>query len=228
MTFADAGSQQPVPDSLRIRHAALRGVAATERLLLLDDLWTMYVERARPVDVRRGLSDVEALVSDMAAGLDELRDAAAAIRPVLAAADDEAVERAVQDALGDHPEGEELTSFLREATQPEGIRVAMLAAADYVIAEAEPERGMLEEQLGSLRADAEAGGDLRLNMKCSVYLLKTALYVVGTGLLGVAAGLANPLVLVGTIAVEGGIVIDAAKGSKESDCRRHRPQPAPA
>lgn len=228
MTFEDAGSQQPVPDSLRIRHAALRGVAATERLLLLDDLWTMYVERSRPADVRRDLSDIEALVGDMTAGLDEVRDAAAAIRPVLAAVDDDAVELAVWEAVRGHPEGEELTAFLREATQPEGMRVAMLAAAEYVIAEAEPERRMLEEQLGSLRSDAEAAGDLRLNMKCSSYLLKTALYVVGTGLLGVAAGLANPLVLAGTILVEGGIVIDAIKGFKESDCRRHRPQPAPA
>jgi hypothetical protein len=104
----------------------------------------------------------------------------------------------------------------------------MVAAADFVIAEAGAEVRLLAEQVGSLRTDAQAGGDLRLNMKCASYLLKTGLYIVGTGLLGGAAGLANPLVLVGTLAVEGGIVIDAVKGWKESDCRRHRPQPAPA
>jgi hypothetical protein len=223
----DAGFQWALPHALRIRHDALRGVAAAERLLLLDDLWTTYVERASREQVRGDLSDIELLVGDLRSTLTELRDVAVAIRPVLESVDDDAVDRAVNEALSGNPEGEELGSFLRETSEPEGLRGAMLAAADHIVSDAELEATMLEEQLTSLRTDGEASGDIRLSMKCATYLLKTACYIVGTGLLGVAAGIANPLVLGGTLAVEAGIVIDAIKGWKESDCRRYRPQPAP-
>ena len=59
-------------------------------------------------------------------------------------------------------------------------------------------------------------------------LVKTGCLVVGTGLLGVAAGLAHALVLFGTIALETAIVIDAARGWREGESERGRPQPAAA
>jgi len=96
-------------------HQAHRGRATAvevDRLLLLDNVWTAYVETADPASNH---SDLEGLIHDMRAGLEAVREYATQIYPVFAEVEDSLVERAIEACLRPYPDGQSLLGFLRES-----------------------------------------------------------------------------------------------------------------
>ena len=224
--MAEVGGQPLSLGSLPFRRTAIAAAVATDRLLLLDDVWTAYCDsKARGEPYASG-PDIDGIVNDMRAQLKAVRQYAADLYPVFQALDESVFERALYEALRPYPEGERLVGVLRENTYPAGIQGTLLAATEDIIEFAPSESELIQEKLAAMTRGEASAGDLRIRRRCALYIFKIACLVGGAGVLAIAAGIAVPLVAVGTGLVIAGTTADAILGWRDSECAKHGPQVA--
>ncbi len=187
----------------------IEAVMSTQRLLILDDIWTSYLDHASSDDVQRDFPDLKRLVKDMQKGLSEIRRRIPSTIDRLAQLSDDDIHQAFSrlfDAAATNA-AEVRASFEKDVGE-EGVRRTLVAACMYVDLEAEDEIEYLGAKLHRLREGRFEPGDMRPGTRCAVELAGVAL-----GAVGCATG---PL---GCISAVGPIVTGLVLNWKESGCR---------
>ena len=198
-----------MPPELGRERDDIEAVMGTQRLLVLDDVWTSYLDHASPDDVRRDLPDLKRLVKEMQKGLTEIRRRLPAAIDRLAQLSDEDIEQALTRLLdADAANATDLRASFAEDVGEEGLRRTLVAACVYVDLEAEEEIEYLGAKLDRLRKGKFEPGDMRPGTRCAVELVGVAL-----GAVGCAAG------LLGCVSAVGPIVTGLVLSWKESGCR---------
>jgi hypothetical protein len=203
----------PAVGTTLARLAALNAAAEIQRLLLLDDLWSDLLERARRGEDTAALDDIESmemLVTELDAGLSRLKDSAYALRQILDATPHGEFAEALA-RLAEQPESPPHLLARLEAALPDyELRSAAIEACDYVLEEIGNEMGLLYSKLERLREGEVPEGDFRLTFRCALFLASAGASVVGT------IGLGGAPVYVG-LAVAG--ALGPAVLAWESTCR---------
>jgi hypothetical protein len=122
-----------MPMELSRGREGVEAVLSVTRLLMLDDLWTAYLDHADPDDIARDLSDLEALVADMSRGLAAASDHVKVADEQLENTNDEEVTRAVDRLLQDQADDwtELRDRFMQDLAQL-GVRRSLMVACKYV------------------------------------------------------------------------------------------------
>jgi len=201
------------------RAVAMHALLLAQRVLTLDDVWTLEVERATARAQPLTRSDLEVLeghVRDLQRSLAETPRQAHELRMALAEMTGGDVDAALA-AFADSPTAPpELVARVERSLPDYDLRSATIEACDYLIEEVDEDIRLLEEQLHTLQGEQLPPGDIRLPSRCAFHLLLT-----GAGIaLGIASG--------GAAAVAGlGVVVGLGQGVygwEGAGCPRVLPQ----
>lgn len=187
----------PVAGTASGRVLAFTVAADIHRLLLLDDLWTDLLERARRGDDTTALDDrvgMEALVVGVEDGLEKLRDPLSALRFLLDATPRSDFAEALDHLAADPAAPAELVERLAAALDDYEFRAISIEACDYVLEEIGSEIGLLRGKATALRDGRFPEGDFRLTFRCALFLAGAGATVAGT------IGLGGTPALVGLVA----------------------------
>lgn len=197
-------------EELRTAFDAASAIASTDRLLLLDDVWTTYLDHADPPEsVANELPMLELLVDDMAGNLDSLVGPFGGTASILRDQRDEAVMSAAERLIADVPESRRAEVDLGTDFAPAGLRSALITSCAYVERYAGEEITALRDKLTGIQEGRFERGDLGSRIRCALEL----------GRMGLAVG---PCVLVfpaGCFAT-GAAVIQWILSWKDSGCRK--------
>jgi hypothetical protein len=160
-----------MPIELRREREEAEGVLSMSRLLMMDDLWTEYLDHADQKEVERDLPELHALVSDMREGLAVVRQHVRSIAEQLQTANDEDVLCALDELIKDS--GDDWTtvrdSFVNDLSDL-GLRRSLIAACVYVDRLTDQEADRLAKKLSRLRSGAVEPGDFEHLMDCALEL----------------------------------------------------------
>jgi NTE family protein len=163
--------------------AATRAMARTQRLLTLDELWTMQVAAAATPERNTPGEDplaLEALVSELQAGLNDAVTDAAAIGSMLSELSDEDFDRALLTISASPILSPETSQ--ESLPGPDGYpsRSDLMSACDHVRQGAAGETAVLGEKLAQLQGGDRPGGDLGLPFRCAATLMLLAAGVISS------------------------------------------------
>jgi hypothetical protein len=175
--------------------AAIELMAAVDRVLLLDDLWTATLNRFLAEDTQptgAELEDLARIVDVIDRAIGEVVEKLPEFRWILSSADDEALNNALEVLLEQDPEAREtFASIFEEDITEVGPRGASIAASDYLAHEFGAERDNLRAKYDRMAAGEPPDPDLRPPFRCALYLAKlgaAAVAVTGTHGLVLLAG----------------------------------------
>jgi hypothetical protein len=192
----------PVPDpgTPAGRLLATEALLLSQRLIVLDDLWTA-MSRAIGGDDERYLEpryELGALVEALNQGLTEIEDRAKAMGMTLEMLDGTSVARAFRaiDEATNAPMSPGTQSLLEFASPVAEFQPAAIRACSHVQDEAANERSELLVQLDAVERGERPPGSFRREFKCALYLMAIGAAAAAT------IGLAGPPVFV-TLSVVG-------------------------
>jgi hypothetical protein len=199
-----------MPIELSRGRESVEAVLSVSRLLMLDDLWTAYLDHADKEDVARDISNLESLVGDMREGLGVVRKHAKSAAERLQAVSDEEVNRTLDDMIREHSNAwPDLRDSFTQDLAELGVRRSLAAACIYVDQVADEEMSYLDEKLVKLQGGSFERGDFRFPTRCTLELAGIALCVLG-------CIPPSPLCIVGIILT----AIALIEGWKNGGCRR--------
>lgn len=199
-----------MPIELSRERDDVEAVLSVSRLLMLDDLWTAYLDHADKEDVARDLPDLEALVGEMREGLGVVREHARSAAERLQAVSDEEVTRTLDDMIRVHSNAwPDLRDSFTQDLAELGVRRSLAAACIYVDQVADEEMDYLNDKLARIQSGSFERGDFRFPTRCTLELAGIALCVLGC--------LPITLLCVGGIALTAYELID---GWKHGGCLR--------
>jgi len=213
------GGQQRLAATPAARAAAVQSLLLAQRVLMLDDVWTMEVERATGRAHELTESDIEVLeghVRHLQRSLEETPMRARELRLVLEEMTGDDVDAGLA-AFADSPATPpDLVARVERSLPDYDLRSAAIEACDYLIEEVEEDIRLLEQQLHTLRAEQLPPGDIRLTSRCAFHLLLS-----GAGIaFAVASGGAAALVGLGVVVGVG----QGVYGWEDARCPRVLPQ----
>ena len=150
------GGQQRLAATPAARAAAVQSLLLAQRVLMLDDVWTMEVERATGRAHELTESDIEVLeghVRHLQRSLEETPMRARELRLVLEEMTGDDVDAGLA-AFADSPATPpDLVARVERSLPDYDLRSAAIEACDYLIEEVEEDIRLLEQQLHTLRAE---------------------------------------------------------------------------
>jgi hypothetical protein len=170
---------------------ACNALIAGQRLLLLDDLWTGYLEGADPDDpaaIERDLPQLRRLVSEMVGGLRELAPHLHLVRNAIEDLGSETVDGTLAAMLSCASHDEARMETLREQLGDFDVRGAVIEACDYLEAIGGETEREVESKLQTLAGGHFQKGDFKLPVRCAVYLFTAGACIVGGSVVVVATG----------------------------------------
>jgi hypothetical protein len=183
-----AGDVAQTAPGLGRQHEAVEALAAIDRLQLLDDLWTGYLESGMSDDERtreRELPALRQLVAEMQAGLHYLPSHVRTVRGLVNELDAEVVETTASALRAATPAGELVPSLDFGDYE---LRGAMIVACDFVLEQVPDEARHLDEKLERLARGEPSSGDFRVPFKCALFLVAAAACVAGAAAIAIATG----------------------------------------
>jgi hypothetical protein len=148
---------------------AIAPLAQVQRLLMLDDLWTAYLEDARSEEPteRADFEGLVVLADEMEMVLRSMPLAAAQVAELLEGTSADASEAALElIAANDSQTAEAIAGTLSEDLQDLDPRQAFIAACKFIEAETDSEIDHLNGKRSQLEQGELPDPDLRLNYRC--------------------------------------------------------------
>lgn len=183
------------------RAAATRAVVLAQRLLALDDVWTIQLEAAREGDVtaRGDVHTAASVVDEMRAGLRDLQGAAETVELMLRDAGGELVEEGLAILEAQPAAPPDLAERFARALPDFTLWSASMEACQYLRDELATEEQLLSGKLDALYRGEVPEGDFRFPFRCALHLMLAGGTVVAT----IGLGGAPAFVLIGAACASG-------------------------
>jgi hypothetical protein len=171
----------------------LDAMEGMQRLQVLDDVWTAYVEQAElPEALEVDHQALSELVAEMLAHLARLPRTLSIIRAQLSSLSDEDVDRALEATLAEGPvDAAQARKLLGPVLGDYSLRGAIITACDYAAQTSPVALNELTNKMSLIQMRELRSGDLPKGVKCALYLA-----IAGAGLAAAIASSGGTFVVV--------------------------------